>query len=59
MLETCQATDRVYPHYVDFKCFLKEFNANMSYGVGFIDRGDPGVEGQCMSSSWFTTKRTF
>lgn len=45
-LETCQATDRACPYHVGFRCPLKEFNADKSYGVGFIDRGDEGVEGK-------------
>ena len=45
-LETCQATDRACPNHVGFQCPLKDFNAHKSYGVGFIDRGDKGVEGR-------------
>lgn len=45
-LETCQATDRACPYHVGFKCPLTEFNANESYGAGFIDHGDVGVEGK-------------
>lgn len=44
-LETCQATDRACPYYVSFQCPLVEFNAEDSYGVGFIDSGHVGVEG--------------
>ena len=45
-LETCQVTDRACPYHVGFQCPLKAFNADKSYGVGFIDSGDVGVEGK-------------
>lgn len=44
-LETCQATDRACPYHVGFQCPLKTYNADQSYGVGFIDSGDVGVQG--------------
>lgn len=45
-LETCQAADRACPYFVGFQCPLKAFNADSSYGVGYIDSGDVGVEGK-------------
>lgn len=44
-LETCQAADRACPYHVGFQCPLKEFNADKSYGVGFIDSGNTEKEG--------------
>ncbi|KAF9649706.1 hypothetical protein BDM02DRAFT_1765631 [Thelephora ganbajun] len=44
-LETCQATDRACPNHVGFQCPLAKFNADKSYGVGFIDSRDGDKEG--------------
>ncbi|KZT30269.1 hypothetical protein NEOLEDRAFT_1054732 [Neolentinus lepideus HHB14362 ss-1] len=44
-LETCTAVDRACPYFLGFKCPLPQFNANVSYGVGFIDKGESGVQG--------------
>ena len=44
-LETCTAADRACPNFIGFKCPLPRFNANESYGVGFVDSGEEGVEG--------------
>lgn len=30
---------------LQFKCPVKKFTASKSYGVGFVDSGDEGVEG--------------
>ncbi|TDL17077.1 hypothetical protein BD410DRAFT_583194 [Rickenella mellea] len=46
-LETCNAVDRACPPFLQFTCPLPEFNANVSYGVGYID-GDGGKR----SGSW-------
>jgi calcium channel MID1 len=45
-LETCTAVDRACPNFLRFKCPVTRFNAAMSYGVGFTDSGEEGVEGQ-------------
>lgn len=45
-LETCNAAERACPNFMGFKCPLPRFNAQDSYGVGFVD-GDarnPGGE---------------
>jgi calcium channel MID1 len=44
-LETCTAVDRACPNMMGFKCPIPRFNAGSSYGVGFIDSGEEGVEG--------------
>ncbi|KAI0075020.1 hypothetical protein K474DRAFT_1460005 [Panus rudis PR-1116 ss-1] len=44
-LETCTAVDRACPISMGFKCPVKRFTANASYGVGFIDSGEEGEEG--------------
>ncbi|TFK51406.1 hypothetical protein OE88DRAFT_1659410 [Heliocybe sulcata] len=44
-LETCTAVDRACPYFLGFKCPLPQFNANVSYGVGFVDKGESGVQG--------------
>lgn len=44
-LETCTAADRACPNFIGFKCPTPRFNANDSYGVGFVDSGEDGVEG--------------
>ena len=36
-LETCNAVDRACPNFLGFTCPVPRFNANVSYGVGFID----------------------
>ena len=36
-LETCNAVDRACPNFLGFACPVPRFNANVSYGVGFID----------------------
>lgn len=36
-IETCTATDRACPNFLGFKCPSTSFNANSSYGVGYID----------------------
>ncbi|KAF9220568.1 hypothetical protein BS17DRAFT_786749 [Gyrodon lividus] len=45
-LETCNAVDRACPYFLGIKCPVPQFNANASYGVGFIDSGEVGVMGQ-------------
>ncbi|KAH7886736.1 stretch-activated cation channel Mid1 [Phlebopus sp. FC_14] len=42
-LETCNAVDRACPNFLGFKCPLPQFNADSSYGVGFIDGTEGGV----------------
>lgn len=44
-IETCTATDRACPNFLGFQCPVVAFNANDSYGVGYIDNGKPGIEG--------------
>jgi calcium channel MID1 len=44
-LETCTAVDRACPNFIGFKCPVVRFNASTSYGVGFIDSGEEGVQG--------------
>lgn len=36
-LETCNAVDRACPNFLGFTCPVPNFNANQSYGVGFVD----------------------
>lgn len=36
-LETCNAVDRACPNFMGFTCPLPKFNANVSYGVGYVD----------------------
>jgi calcium channel MID1 len=43
-LETCYATARACPAFMKFQCPTNEFNAQASYGVGYIDSAD-GHEG--------------
>ncbi|KAI6001349.1 stretch-activated Ca2+-permeable channel component-domain-containing protein [Pisolithus albus] len=45
-LEVCHAVDRACPYFLGISCPVPQFNADASYGVGFIDSGDPGVIGQ-------------
>ncbi|KAF9236792.1 stretch-activated cation channel Mid1 [Melanogaster broomeanus] len=45
-LETCNAVDRACPYSLGIKCPIPQFNADASYGVGFIDNGEVGVTGQ-------------
>ena len=44
-IETCTAVDRACPHFLGFRCPLVQFNANDSYGVGYIDEGERGEQG--------------
>jgi calcium channel MID1 len=44
-LETCTAVDRACPHFLGFGCPVARFNAASSYGVGFIDDAEAGLEG--------------
>ena len=43
-LETCNAVERACPPFLQFKCPIPRFNADESYGVGYIDgdQDDPG-----------------
>lgn len=45
-LETCHAVDRACPNLLQFKCPVVRFNAAFSYGVGYVDSGEVGVQGQ-------------
>lgn len=45
-IETCTLVDRACPSFIGFKCPVIRFNAATSYGVGFIDSGKDGVQGQ-------------
>ncbi|KAI6131314.1 stretch-activated Ca2+-permeable channel component-domain-containing protein [Pisolithus thermaeus] len=45
-LEVCHAVDRACPYFLGISCPVPQFNADASYGVGFIDSGDSGVVGQ-------------
>ncbi|KAI6130737.1 stretch-activated cation channel Mid1 [Pisolithus croceorrhizus] len=45
-LEVCHAVDRACPYFLGISFPVPQFNADASYGVGFIDGGDPGVVGQ-------------
>ncbi|KAI0309143.1 stretch-activated Ca2+-permeable channel component-domain-containing protein [Amylostereum chailletii] len=38
-IETCTAVDRACPDFMGFQCPVPAFNANQSYGVGYIDGG--------------------
>ncbi|KAI6097158.1 hypothetical protein F5141DRAFT_1205655 [Pisolithus sp. B1] len=42
-LEVCHAIDRACPYFLGISFPVPQFNADASYGVGFIDGGDPGV----------------
>ncbi|KAI6161220.1 stretch-activated Ca2+-permeable channel component-domain-containing protein [Pisolithus thermaeus] len=42
-LEVCHAVDRACPYFLGISFPVPQFNADASYGVGFIDGGDPGV----------------
>ncbi|KAJ3783296.1 stretch-activated cation channel Mid1 [Lentinula aff. detonsa] len=44
-IETCQAADRACPNFLGFACPLTRFNANQSYGVGYIDGAEPDQQG--------------
>ncbi|KAI6021117.1 stretch-activated Ca2+-permeable channel component-domain-containing protein [Pisolithus marmoratus] len=44
-LEVCHAVDRACPYFLGISCPVPQFNADASYGVGFIDSGEPGVVG--------------
>ncbi|KDQ58001.1 hypothetical protein JAAARDRAFT_193486 [Jaapia argillacea MUCL 33604] len=48
-LETCHAVDRSCPYFLQFRCPVPRFNANVSYGVGFIDDWDGGMAGGGMT----------
>ncbi|KAI0031091.1 stretch-activated cation channel Mid1 [Vararia minispora EC-137] len=37
--ETCTAADRACPSFLGFKCPVPRFNADASYGVGYVDGG--------------------
>ena len=50
-LEVCNAVDRACPSFLGIKCPVPQFNANTSYGVGFIDSGEAGVIGQGKSGA--------
>ncbi|EIN04121.1 hypothetical protein PUNSTDRAFT_138851 [Punctularia strigosozonata HHB-11173 SS5] len=50
-LETCNAADRACPTFLGFKCPTKRFNANESYGVGYIDSGEEGEQGGGMTGA--------
>ncbi|KIJ67288.1 hypothetical protein HYDPIDRAFT_173886 [Hydnomerulius pinastri MD-312] len=45
-LETCNAVDRACPNFLGIKCPVPQFNADASYGVGFVDSSEVGVIGQ-------------
>ncbi|KAF7327424.1 putative acetate kinase [Mycena kentingensis (nom. inval.)] len=45
-IETCTAADRACPTFLGFRCPLPKFNAAVSYGVGYVDSGEEGVEGE-------------
>lgn len=51
-LETCTAVDRACPNFLGFKCPVVRFNAASSYGVGFVDSGEDGVQGQGVTGSY-------
>ncbi|KAJ6630945.1 stretch-activated cation channel Mid1 [Mycena sp. CBHHK59/15] len=51
-LETCTATDRACPNFLGFRCPLPRFNAAQSYGVGFVDSGNDGVQGHGTTGTW-------
>jgi calcium channel MID1 len=44
-LETCTAADRACPIFIGFKCPVVRFNADQSYGVGYLDSGVDGQMG--------------
>jgi calcium channel MID1 len=50
-LETCNAADRACPSFLGFKCPVRRFGANESYGVGYIDNAEEGVEGGGMTGA--------
>ncbi|KAJ6570131.1 stretch-activated cation channel Mid1 [Mycena vulgaris] len=51
-IETCTATDRACPNFLGFRCPLPRFNAAQSYGVGYIDSGEEGVQGHGSIGTW-------
>ncbi|KAJ7638135.1 stretch-activated cation channel Mid1 [Mycena rosella] len=51
-LETCTATDRACPNFLGFRCPIPQFNAAQSYGVGYIDSGEEGVQGHGSTGAW-------
>ncbi|KAH7909014.1 stretch-activated Ca2+-permeable channel component-domain-containing protein [Hygrophoropsis aurantiaca] len=50
-LETCNAVDRACPNFLGIKCPVPQFNAAASYGVGFVDSGEPDVFGNGMTGA--------
>jgi calcium channel MID1 len=44
-LEVCRAVDRACPSFLGFKCPKLRFNAAASYGVGYVDEGRDGIQG--------------
>ena len=62
-LETCAEADRSCPYFIGFKCPVIQFNANESYGIGYIDGygdggsykpkgGNPGVAQDVWGNIW-------
>ena len=51
-LETCTAVDRACPHFLGFRCPVVRFNAKVSYGVGYMDSGEDGIQGEGMTGNW-------
>ncbi|KAK7032823.1 putative acetate kinase [Favolaschia claudopus] len=51
-LETCTATDRACPSFLGFRCPVPRFNANVSYGVGYVDSGQEGEKGGGSMGMW-------
>jgi calcium channel MID1 len=51
-LETCNAADRACPNFLGFACPIPKYNANMSYGTGYMDSGVLGVQGQGSTGVW-------
>ncbi|KAF8910278.1 stretch-activated cation channel Mid1 [Mucidula mucida] len=45
-IERCTAVDRACPAFLGIKCPVPRFNAASSYGVGYIDNGEDGIEGE-------------
>jgi calcium channel MID1 len=50
-LETCTAVDRACPSFLRFRCPSVRFNANESYGLGYID-GRNGKMGAGSVGAW-------
>ncbi|VDB91931.1 unnamed protein product [Peniophora sp. CBMAI 1063] len=63
-LETCAEADRSCPYFIGFKCPVIQFNANESYGIGYVDgyrdghgsyepgAGNPGVAQDVWGNVW-------